>query len=63
MREFDADGLLVCRYQASIFERSLIKTECGSAVFIRRFMNSDVAATLIRLRLPMRRRHPMRHSI
>lgn len=25
MREFDADGLLVCRYQASIFERSLIK--------------------------------------
>lgn len=46
MRGFDADGLLVCRYQASIFERSLIKTECGSAVFIRRFMNSDVAAHL-----------------
>lgn len=46
MREFDADGLLVCKYQASIFERSLIKTECGSAVFIRRFMNSDVTAHL-----------------
>ena len=46
MGEFDADGLLVCKYQASIFERSLIKTECGSAVFIRRFMNSDVAAHL-----------------
>lgn len=46
MRGFDADGLLVCKYQASIFERSLIKTECGSAVFTRRFMNSDVAAHL-----------------
>lgn len=46
MRSFDADGLAICRFQGSLFERSLQLAECGSAVFVRRFMFSRAAARM-----------------
>ena len=42
MNKPDYDGLLLSRIQGNIFESSL-NEECSSPVFIRRFMNSDVA--------------------
>ena len=45
MREFDSDGRLLCKIQASIFEDSL-KIPGSSAIFIRRFMNSAVAVSM-----------------
>jgi hypothetical protein len=45
MREFDSDGRLLCKIQASIFEDSL-KIPGSSAIFIRRFMNSAVAGSM-----------------
>lgn len=43
MKAIDKDGLLLCDLQAKAFELSVDKTESGSAVFVRRFMNSRVA--------------------
>lgn len=43
MREIDDYGLKLCKYQGSLFQASLDKTECSSPVFLRRFMYSDVA--------------------
>ena len=43
MREMDSLGLKMCSYQAELFEASLKETECSSKIFIRRFMNSDLA--------------------
>lgn len=43
MKMIDETGLKLCKLQANIFEKSVIKTECSSAVFVRRFMLSDVA--------------------
>ncbi|SHJ14237.1 hypothetical protein [Pseudobutyrivibrio xylanivorans] len=43
MRKMDSLGLSECRYQAKLFEASIDNTECSSKIFIRRFMNSDVA--------------------
>ena len=39
----DETGLKLCKIQAKIFESSIKKTECSSAVFVRRFMLSDIA--------------------
>ena len=39
----DEPGLKLCKIQAKIFESSINKTECSSAVFVRRFMLSDIA--------------------
>lgn len=41
MREFDHNGLLLAEYQGKIFEKSL-ELNCSSAIFIRRFMHSDL---------------------
>ena len=38
----DNDGLLLCDLQARTFELSLTKQKTSSAIFIRRFMNSDI---------------------
>ena len=46
MRKIDNDGLLLCEMQAKAFELSGIEQNTSSAVFIRRFMNSDVAKQL-----------------
>lgn len=46
MREIDRDGLLLCDIQAEVFEESFDKTNCSSEVFIRRYMNSNIATEL-----------------
>lgn len=43
MKKMDSLGLNMCSYQAVLFERSIGETECSSKIFIRRFMNSDLA--------------------
>lgn len=43
MRKMDEIGLKLCKMQAEVFAGSLIKMECSSLIFIRRFMNSQVA--------------------
>lgn len=43
MKEMDKDGILLCEIQGRIFERSLEEYETSSPVFIRRFMNSEIA--------------------
>ena len=46
MKKIDNDGLLLCKMQAKAFELSGTEHKSSSAVFIRRFMNSDVAKQL-----------------
>ena len=43
MREMDHYGLQMCKFQGELFQESLKKTQCGSKVFLRRFMLSDLA--------------------
>lgn len=43
MRRIDETGLKLCKIQAEVFERSASKEMCSSLIFIRRFMNSQVA--------------------
>ena len=46
MREFDESGLRLSKYQGELFEQSLIKTQCSSPIFLRRFMYSQTAARM-----------------
>ena len=46
MKKIDKDGLLLCEIQAKAFELSASAEDSSSEVFIRRFMNSDVAIQL-----------------
>lgn len=41
MKAFDHDGLLLAEYQGKLFEKST-ELKCSSAVFIRRFLHSDL---------------------
>ena len=43
MKKLDYNDYSICRMQGKIFERSLIKCEESSPIFIRRFMNSTIA--------------------
>ena len=43
MREMDSLGLKICARQANLFEASKDGAKCSSPIFIRRFMNSDLA--------------------
>lgn len=43
MRKMDSLGLKICSYQAVLFESSIEQTDCSSKIFIRRFMNSNLA--------------------
>lgn len=43
MKQIDETGLKLCKMQAKLFVASLTETDCSSAVFLRRFMNSAVA--------------------
>lgn len=43
MRKMDNYGLKLCKFQAELFIESIDETECGSKIFIRRFMFSDLA--------------------
>ena len=46
MKKMDSLGLRLCSYQALLFEASAEKAKCSSPIFIRRFMNSDLATRL-----------------
>ena len=46
MKKIDEEGLKLCALQADIFAESLETTQCSSPIFIRRFMNSQVAARM-----------------
>ncbi len=43
MKKLDALGLKLCKIQADLFAASVTETDCSSLIFIRRFMNSNVA--------------------
>ena len=43
MRELNRDANIMIRMQARLFEESVDKIETSSEVFVRRFMNSNVA--------------------
>ncbi|MBQ3005768.1 MAG: antitoxin [Clostridia bacterium] len=43
MKKIDEIGLKLCKFQAEIFSKSVLKAECSSLIFIRRFMYSSVA--------------------
>ena len=43
MKKLDYNDYSICRMQGRIFEASIEKTDCSSPVFIRRFMNSEIA--------------------
>ena len=46
MREFDLNGLRLAEYQAKLFEQSAKKLECSTAIFLRRFMYSELLVSL-----------------
>lgn len=48
MKKIDEEGLKLCALQAEVFADSLTATQCSSLVFIRRFMNSEVATRMDR---------------
>ena len=48
MKELDKDGRVLCELQGKIFERSAKEYTTSSAVFVRRYMNSDYAARMDR---------------
>lgn len=43
MRKIDETGLKLCKIQAEVFSASASKEMCSSLIFIRRFMNSQLA--------------------
>ena len=48
MKRIDEEGLKLCALQADVFAASLEGEQCSSPIFIRRFMNSQVAARMDR---------------
>ena len=42
MKKIDSNGLILCDIQSLLFEESL-KLNCSSDIFVRRFMNSNMA--------------------
>ncbi len=46
MKKIDKDGLFLCELQAEVFELSSDIMMTSSAIFIRRFMNSEVAKNM-----------------
>lgn len=46
MKKIDDIGLALCRTQGEIFVSSISKTDCSTAIFIRRFMNSSFASRI-----------------
>lgn len=46
MRRLSSEELKVCAFQGMVFQASAQTCDCGSAVFIRRFMNSRVASRM-----------------
>ena len=48
MRDIDEYGLKMCAYQAEIFKSSALNQECSTGIFVRRFMNSELAERMDR---------------
>lgn len=48
MKNMDDLGLKECSYQADLFEMSVSEAKCSSKIFIRRFMNSELAGRMDR---------------
>jgi len=48
MKNMDRDGRLLCEMQGTIFEKSAEDYDTSSAVFVRRYMNSEYAARMDR---------------
>ena len=46
MKKVDKDGYTLCVLQSTVFELSLEKRNSSSPIFIRRFMNSEIAKRL-----------------
>lgn len=46
MKKIDTDGLILCKIQGKIFEKSVNKVNSSSEIFIRRFMNSDIVTEM-----------------
>lgn len=46
VKKIDKDGLILCELQADAFELSASLIPTGSAIFIRRFMNSEIIKQL-----------------
>lgn len=46
MKKIDRDGMLLCNLQANAFERSISGQHSSSEIFIRRFMNSEIAGEM-----------------
>ena len=46
MRELDLNGLRICEYQGKLFESSVDRFECSTALFMRRFYYSNLLNTL-----------------
>ena len=46
MKVIDDIGIRLCKFQGETFSLSFTNTECSSAIFIRRFMNSYFASRL-----------------
>ena len=49
MKKIEKDDRLLCELQGKIFERSAKEYSTSSAVFVRRYMNSDYAARMDRI--------------
>ena len=45
MIKLDRDGLSLCKIQGELFEKSITNVSTSSSIFIRRFMNSEIAKT------------------
>ena len=43
MKKINRDALLMFDMQGELFEKSIIRFNCSSPIFVRRFMNSNVA--------------------
>lgn len=43
MIKLDRDGLSLCKIQGELFEKSITNVSTSSSIFIRRFMNSEIA--------------------
>ena len=45
MKKFDHNGLLLAEYQGKLFEKSS-ELNCSTAIYIRRFLHSDLLKKL-----------------
>ena len=49
MKQLEKDERILCELQGSIFEKSATEYKTSSAIFVRRYMNSEYASTMDRM--------------